>query len=243
MITVSNVSKAFGAVKAVDGVSFTANDGVITALLGPNGAGKTTTMRMVTGLLVPDAGAVTLDGTDIGLHPREGKRLFGALSHGQGTYVRLTGREHLHFAGALQNMDVGVIDGRIAALAPQLGLEELLDRRTEGFSQGQKLRLALARALLHDPQNVVLDEPTAGLDVKGTRAVRTILDGLRKAGKCVVLSTHVMQEVAALADQIVVIGRGRVQASGSADELRAETGKADLEEAFLHVLGDAEGLQ
>jgi sodium transport system ATP-binding protein len=243
MITVDRVCKNFGAVKAVDNVSFVAADGVITALLGPNGAGKTTTMRMVTGLLAPDAGSVSLDGTNIVTHPQEGKRRFGALSHGQGTYVRLTGREHLHFAGALQSMEVAVVDARIAVLAPQLGLEELLDRRTEGFSQCQKLRLALARALLHNPQNVVLDEPTAGLDVKGTRAVRAILDDLRKAGKCVVLSTHVMQEVAALADHIVVIGRGCVQAAGSADALRAATGKSDLEEAFLHVLGDGEGLQ
>jgi sodium transport system ATP-binding protein len=225
MIQVSNLQKQFGPVKAVDGVSFTAPDGAITGLLGPNGAGKTTTLRMLYAVMRPDAGEIRVDDVDAVRAPQEAQARLGVLPDGFGLYPRLTAREHLRYFGELQG-----ITGK--ALAERTGeLFELLDM------------VAIARALVHDPRNVLLDEPTNGLDVMSTRAVRTIVRRLRDTGHCVLFSSHVMQEVSALCDQIIVITSGRVVAQGTPDELRELTGRANLEDAFvaLAALRDPEG--
>lgn len=242
MIVVEHVHKRFGDVVAVDDVSFVARDGAITAVLGQNGAGKTTTLRMVTTLLPPDRGTIRIDDVDVAARPLDARRLVGALPHAHGLYTRLTPREHVAYFGRLHGMQAAAIRRRTDELFAMLDMGEIADRRSEGFSQGQKLKVALARALVHSPRHIVLDEPTAGLDVKGIRAVRAFLAAERAQGRCVVLSTHVMQEVAALADHLVIVAHGRVAAQGTADELRAQTGTTDLEDAFVAVLGGDEGL-
>jgi sodium transport system ATP-binding protein len=242
VIVVEHVHKRFGDVVAVDDVSFVARDGAITAVLGQNGAGKTTTLRMVTTLLPPDRGTIRIDDVDVAARPLDARRLVGALPHAHGLYTRLTPREHVAYFGRLHGMQAAAIRRRTDELFAMLDMGEIADRRSEGFSQGQKLKVALARALVHSPRHIVLDEPTAGLDVKGIRAVRAFLAAERAQGRCVVLSTHVMQEVAALADHLVIVAHGRVAAQGTADELRAQTGTTDLEDAFVAVLGGDEGL-
>jgi sodium transport system ATP-binding protein len=242
MIVVDNVQKRFGKVAAVSGVSFTAPDGKITALLGPNGAGKTTTLRMVTALVPADVGRVVIDGVDVATDAAAAHRRMGALPHAHGLYPRLTPREHVRYFGRLHGVADDVLATRTAELFRLLEMDDFADRRAEGFSQGQKLKVALARALVHAPQNLILDEPTAGLDVKGIRAMRAFMRQQRDGGRCVVFSTHVMQEVAALADHIVIVAAGVVRLQGTPDEIRAATGKADLEEAFIAAVGDDEGL-
>lgn len=242
MICVEHIRKTFDSFVAVDDVDFVAADGSITAVLGPNGAGKTTTLRMITALLVPDAGRVVVDDIDIAKDTVAARRRIGALPHAHGVYPRLTSREHVRYFARLHGLDDATTTTRTDALFATLDMQAIADRRTEGFSQGQKLKVALARALVHEPQNLVLDEPTAGLDVKGIRAMRSFLQAQRAAGRCVVFSTHVMQEVAALADHVVIVAAGRVTAQGSPDELRALAGKTDLEDAFTTLIGDDEGL-
>jgi sodium transport system ATP-binding protein len=246
MIEVQSVQKYFSArgtlVRAVDGVSFVARDGEITGLLGPNGAGKTTTLRMLYTLMQPDSGRVLVDGIDAGARPDEVRRRLGVLPDARGLYKRLTARENIAYFGRLQGLDESTISTRTAALVAALGMEEFIDRRTEGFSQGQRTKTAIARALVHDPRNVLLDEPTNGLDVMTTRAMRSFLRELKAEGRCVLFSSHVMQEVAALCDRVVVIAHGRVVAQGAPDELRAQTGRASLEDAFVQVIGSEEGL-
>jgi len=246
MIEVQSVQKYFSArgslVRAVDGVSFVARDGEITGLLGPNGAGKTTTLRMLYTLMQPDSGRVLVDGIDAGARPDEVRRRLGVLPDARGLYKRLTARENIAYFGRLQGLDESTISARTAALVGALGMEEFVDRRAEGFSQGQRTKTAIARALVHDPRNVLLDEPTNGLDVMTTRAMRRFLRELRAEGRCVLFSSHVMQEVAALCDRIVVIAHGRVVADGTPDELRVQTGQANLEDAFVKAIGSEEGL-
>lgn len=246
MIEVDNLHKTFktktGVVKAVDGVSFIARDGEITGLLGPNGAGKTTTLRMLYTLMKPDVGAVRVDGLDAMRDAEAVRRRLGVLPDARGVYKRLTARENITYFGQLHGMPESEIARRSNVLIEALGMQDVADRQTEGFSQGQRTKTAIARALVHDPRNVILDEPTNGLDVMTTRAMRGFLRQLRAEGRCVIFSSHIMQEVAALCDRIVVIAKGRVMANGSADELRALTGEDNLEDAFVKVIGSEEGL-
>ncbi|HQZ31587.1 MAG TPA: ATP-binding cassette domain-containing protein [Arenimonas sp.] len=242
MIEVRNLHKAFGKVKAVDGVSFRANDGQITGLLGPNGAGKTTSLRMLYTLMKPDAGQVLVDGIDANMDPTGVRRRLGVLPDSRGLYKRLSSRENIRYFGRLHGLDDALIAQRTLALATALEMGDIIDRRTEGFSQGQRVKTAIARALVHDPRNVILDEPTNGLDVMATRAMRRFLHQLRDEGRCVLFSSHIMQEVAALCDRIVIIARGQVVAEGTPDELREQTGESNLEDAFVKAIGTEEGL-
>jgi sodium transport system ATP-binding protein len=242
VIRVDGVRKAFGRVEALRGVSFEVPDGVVTGLLGPNGAGKTTALRLVCGLLAPDAGRVAVDGLDVARDRGGAQARLGVLPHAQGLYPRLTAREHVRYFGRLHGLGGDALEGRVDAMIEALDLREIADRRTDGFSQGQRVRVALARALVHDPRNVVLDEPTNGLDVGATRAVRALLKRLRDEGRSVLFSSHVMQEVGHLCDRVVVLARGEVVTVGSPEELRAATGKASLEDAFVAAIGTEEGL-
>jgi len=238
MIEARGLYKSFGGLKAVDGVSFVARDGEITGLLGPNGAGKTTTLRMLYTLLRPDAGSIHVDGRDAQLEPLAVRRTLGVLPDARGLYRRLSARENIEYFAALQGLDREQARARTDALVEALGMQDIAGRRTAGFSQGERVKTAIARALVHDPRNVLLDEPTNGLDVASTRALREFLRGLKAAGRCVLLSTHLMQEVAALCDRIVIIARGRVVADGSSDELRRQAGEQNLEDAFMRLIGE-----
>jgi sodium transport system ATP-binding protein len=246
MIEVHDLHKSFatktGPVKAVQGVGFTARDGEITGLLGPNGAGKTTTLRMLYTLMTPDAGTVSVDGFDSVRQAEAVRRRLGVLPDARGVYKRLTARENIAYFGRLHGLSDAAIAARTAALSAALGMEDVLDRQAEGFSQGQRTKTAIARALVHDPRNVILDEPTNGLDVMTTRGLREFLRQLRGEGRCVIFSSHIMQEVAALCDRIVVIAKGRVMAAGTPDELRAQFGEENLEDAFVKAIGTEEGL-
>ena len=229
-------------VQAVQHVSFDAPDGHITGLLGPNGAGKTTTLRMLAGLITPDAGVLTVDGLDVVAEPRATRSRMGVLSDARGLYPRLSARENIVYYGRLQGMPADAAHARAEALAQMFEMTPLLDRRTDGFSQGERMKTALARALVHDPSHIVLDEPTNGLDVLATRALRESLRWLRTpegGAKCIVFSTHIMQEVERLCDSVVVIAHGRSVASGTVDDLLAQTGERDFEEAFVKLAFDA----
>jgi sodium transport system ATP-binding protein len=246
MIEVRGLRKSFTArgavIHAVDDVDFTARDGEITGLLGPNGAGKTTTLRMLYTLMRPDAGHVLVDGLDPCRQPEDVRRRLGVLPDARGIYKRLTARENIEYFGRLHGLAADVMAARIERLVVALGMQEFIDRRTEGFSQGQRTKTAIARALVHDPRNVLLDEPTNSLDVMTTRSLREFLRSLKAEGRCVLLSSHIMQEVAALCDRIVVVAHGRVVADGTPDELRARTGQRSLEDAFVKAIGSSEGL-
>ena len=222
-------------VEAVRGVSFVAADGQTTGLLGPNGAGKTTTLRMIATLVVPDSGHARVDGHDSVAEATAVREHLGVLSDARGLYVRLTARENIRYYGRLRGMSDARIDASIDNLALLLEMKPLLDRRTDGFSQGERMKVAIARALVHDPQNLVLDEPSNGLDVTATRALRGLIRQLRDAGKCVLMSSHIMQEVVALADRIVIVAEGRAVASGTTEAVLAEAGATDLEDAFFKL--------
>jgi len=242
MIEVKDLHKHFGAVKAVDGVSFVARDGEITGLLGPNGAGKTTTLRMLYTLMHPDRGQVLIDGIDVAKDALAVRRQLGVLPDARGLYKRLTARENIDYFARLQGLDEALVRTRREQLIKALDMADIADRRTEGFSQGQRVKTAIARALVHDPRNVILDEPTNGLDVMATRSMRQFMRQLKQEGRCVLFSSHIMQEVAALCDRIVVIAHGRVVADETPDALRAQTGEANLEDAFVKIIGSEEGL-
>jgi len=245
MIAVEGLVKHFGRkheIVAVDGASFHAAEGAITGLLGPNGAGKTTLLRMLSTLIAPDGGSATIDGLDVIRDRYRVRKEIGVLSDARGLYVRLTARENVRYYGRLHGLDGAALDARIDELFAGLGLEALADRRTQGFSQGERMKVAIARALVHDPKTLLLDEPTNGLDIMSIRALRDLLRNLRAAGKCILYSTHVMQEVSALCDTIVILGHGRVIADGTGAELLVRTGQATLEDAFVSLLGSGEGL-
>jgi sodium transport system ATP-binding protein len=242
MIVVKNLRKSFGDVKAVNGVSFEARNGEITGLLGPNGAGKTTTLRMLYSLLPPDGGEIRIDGMDPGTDAMEIKRTLGVVPDNRGLYSRLSARENISYFGELHGMSKKSIQNRLEELIVTLDMGDFIDRRTEGFSQGQRVKVAIARAMVHEPQTVLMDEPSNGLDVMSTRALRDYIRGLKKAGNSVVLSTHIMQEVAALCDRIVIIAKGVVAADGTAAELLQRSGCNSLEDAFVKLIGTEEGL-
>jgi sodium transport system ATP-binding protein len=242
MIQVENLHKKFGTVIAVDGVDFVARDSAVTGLLGPNGAGKTTSLRMIYSLMKPDSGKILVDTVDAVAHPQQAQARLGVLPDVSGLYPRLTAREHIYYYGQLQGLSGAALRDRADALLKTLDMGSIADRRTGGFSHGERTKVALARALVHNPQNVLLDEPTNGLDVMSTRAVREIIRRLRDEGRCVLFSSHVMQEVSALCDTIIVIARGKIAAQGSSEELREMTGKQNLEDAFVALAG-VEGVE
>lgn len=242
MIKAINLTKSFGSVKAVSDVSFTAEDGKITGLLGPNGAGKSTTLRMLYTVFKPDTGTATIDGYDIRKHAQQVKANIGVLAHGAGIYERLSARENVRYFGNLHGLSGKELERRIDELAELLEMQDFIERRTKGFSQGQKTKVALARALVHSPKNVLLDEPSNGLDIMATRGLRTVISRLKDADHCVVFSSHIMQEVAALCDDIVIIAAGSIAAQGTPETLLSATGASTLEDAFVKSIGSEEGL-
>jgi sodium transport system ATP-binding protein len=239
MIEARHLHKRFGAVTAVHDVSLSAVDGRITGLLGPNGAGKSTTLRMLYTVLRPGGGDAFIDGISVSEQSLEARRRMGVLPHGAGVYPHLTARENILYFGELHGLTGTECNRRAGELIDLLEMADFADRNAKGFSQGQRLKTALARALVHDPQNILLDEPTNGLDVMAVRTLRALLLKLKTAGRCILLSSHVMQEVAALCDEVIVISGGNVVADGTPDELRARAGTADLEEAFIRFLEPA----
>jgi len=251
MIEVKRVAKRYvqgrgrarRVVDAVQEVSFAAADGCITGLLGPNGAGKTTTLRMIAGLVVPDAGQISVDGIDVAAQPQRAQARLGVLSDARGLYPRLTARENIVYYGRLHGMSEAAAQARAGLLADMLEMQPLMARRTEGFSQGERMKTALARALVHDPSHIILDEPTNGLDVLATRSLRAALLRLRdEQRKCIVFSSHIMQEVERLCDQVVVVAGGRTVARGSVPALLAQTGQTDFEACFVQLAFGADAL-
>ncbi|MDJ0759997.1 MAG: ATP-binding cassette domain-containing protein [Woeseiaceae bacterium] len=236
MIRVQNITKNFGAVKAVRDVSFEAPDGKITGLLGPNGAGKSTTLRVLYTVIKPDSGSASIDGVDVVTDSLEARRRVGALPHGAGLYQHLTARENIAYYATLAGVPKAEIDGRVEKVIDELEIIEFADRQTKGFSQGQRTKVALARSLVHDPHNVILDEPTSGLDVTATRSLRDIIRKLKSNGRCVLFSSHIMQEVAALCDDIVIISHGKVAIQGTTERILERTGTDDLEDAFVAAI-------
>ncbi len=242
MIKVNNLHKSFGKVKAVRGISFEVRDGEITGLLGPNGAGKTTTLRMLYSLLPPDEGDIRIDGLDPTKDAMAIKRTLGVVPDSRGLYTRMSARENIAYYGKLHGMSGKDINMRVEELVETLDMADFIERRTEGFSQGQRVKVAIARAMVHRPQTVLLDEPSNGLDVMSTRALRRYILSLKDAGHSVILSTHIMQEVAALCDRIIIIANGQIAADGGADELLEKSGCDSLEDAFVRLIGSEEGL-
>ena len=237
MIEARALCKRFGLLEAARQVSFTAHDGEITGLLGANGAGKSTCLRMLYGVLTPDGGSARIEGLDILGSESAARAHLGVLPHAAGLYNNLTARENIAYFGALHGLDRARLRERTTLLSSALGMDTFIDRRVKGFSQGQRIKVGLARALVHDPKNLMLDEPTNGLDVMAIRNVRDMLLTLKRQGRCILFSSHVMQEVAALCDRVVIIGGGRVLAEGTPRELRERSGTDNLEDAFLHILG------
>ncbi len=237
MIEVEALTKHFGAVRAVDGVTFCARDGEVLGLLGPNGAGKTTTMRLLATVLRPTSGTACVDGHDLLHAPEAVRAAIGILPENWGLYGRLTPREHLRYFGRLYRMDGAGLDRRIDELIGVLDVCEYADRRCDPFSKGMKQKVALARALIHNPKTMLLDEPTSGLDVMSARGVRDLIRRFRDEGRCVLLSTHLLGEAEPLCDRIAVMRRGKIVALGTPGELQRQTGQATLEEAFVQLVG------
>jgi sodium transport system ATP-binding protein len=235
VIEVRQLAKRFGTVDALRDVTFRAGDGRVTGLLGPNGAGKSTTLRILYTAIRADSGSATVDGHDCTREPLAARRSLGVLPHATGLYPNLTARENVRYYGELHGMSGEALERSIDTLVARLGLADIADRRAQGLSQGQRIKVALARALVHGPRNVILDEPTNGLDVMAIRTLRELIRGLRDEGCCVLLSSHVMQEIGALCDDLVIIGSGRVVLQGTPDEVRTATGCENLEEAFVQL--------
>lgn len=242
VIEVNGVAKQFGEVSALERATFTARDGEITGLLGPNGAGKTTCLRLIYGLLAADDGWARVDGIDVGAEPLEARRRLGIFPDRVGGYPRLTARETIDYFAGLHGLDRRARREAIARIADELELGDIIDRRTQGFSQGQRMKVALASCLVHQPRNLLLDEPTRGLDVMASRMLRDYLRSQREAGRCIVFSSHAMAEVAELCDRVVIIAGGRVVADGTPADLCERAGKDHFEQAFVEIIGTTEGL-
>ena len=245
MIDVKNLKKYYGddnSIKAVDDVSFICPDGQITGLLGPNGAGKTTTLRMISGLIKPMAGTVLVDAHDVTRDPIGVRRALGVQADMNGVYPRLTPREQFRYYGRFYHLKGKELEARIEAIIKELNMEEIADRRAEGFSRGQRQKIVLGRALVHNPPNIIMDEPTNGLDVMAVRDTRDSIRAMRDQGRCVLFSTHYMDEAEKLCDNIAIIVGGKIVASGTPTELMARTGKDNLEDAFVALAG-REGLE
>jgi len=236
VIRVNDIYKSFGKIRAVQGVSFDAPDGKITGLLGPNGAGKSTTLRILYTVLKPDQGSASIDGADVVTASLQARQRIGALPHGAGLYPHLTARENIAYYAKLCGLDDHTLQERVESIVDLLEIGDFAERRSKGFSHGQRTKVALARALVHNPQNIILDEPSNGLDVMATRSLRDLILKLKDAGRCVLFSSHVMQEVAALCDDIVIIANGKVAIDDSADGIRQRTGRDDLEDAFVRAI-------
>ena len=235
MIEVRDLKKKFGNVTAVDGVTFNAKSGAITGLLGPNGAGKTTTIRMI-GTLVgigAGGGSVSVNGLDVATNADAVRQTSGLLTDARGLYTRMTAHENIRYYADLRGIDPAKSEATIARYVGWLDMKDILNRRTDGFSQGEKMKVAIVRALVHEPSHVILDEPTNGLDVMTTRALRELVKRLKVEGRTVMFSSHIMQEVAALCDEIIIISKGRVTAQGTTNELLSMSGKDNLEDAFV----------
>lgn len=242
MIEVKNLSKKFGDVQALDGLTFSCPAGQITGLLGPNGAGKTTCLRTIYGLLQADTGAAFIDGVDAHEKPLEARKRIGIFPDKFGLYERLTAREQVAYFASLHGYQGEQKDAAVSHVLERLDMLAIADRKATGFSQGQRMKVALAQAIVHQPKHLILDEPSRGLDVMSTRILRELLRELREQGTSILFSSHVMQEVAALCDQVVVIARGKVAAQGTPQELCDLTGEAALEEAFVKIIGTDEGI-
>jgi sodium transport system ATP-binding protein len=236
VITVCNLRKTFGDVTAIENISLTAENGRVTGLLGPNGAGKSTTLRVIYGLVKPDSGSAEIDGTDITTSPQAAQQKMGVLPDQLGLYPRLTGREHVQYFGRLHGLSEDALGARTDDLIRMLSMEAIADRRTEGFSHGERMKVCLARALVHDPGNILLDEPTNGLDVMTTRTVRELIGQLRNQGVNVLFSSHLMHEVSRLCDHIVIISGGKVVAEGSTEQISDAAGEDNLEDAFVKLV-------
>lgn len=243
MIQVQDLRKSFGKVEALRGVSFEARDACITGLLGPNGAGKSTTLRVLYTLMRPDSGSARVDGHDVVHEELAVRRCMGVLPHDAGLYPRLSARENIEFFGRMNGLGGKTLAARTDQVIEMLEISGFAERRAKGFSQGQRIKVALARAMVHEPRNILLDEPTNGLDVMATRSLRKLIRRLRDDGRCVLFSSHVMQEVAALCDDIVIIAAGQVVARGTPDQIRDATGQQNLEDAFVQAIGSGEGLE
>jgi len=240
MIEVRGLNKSFRSVRALDNAAFEAPDGCITGIIGPNGAGKTTALRILYTVLRPDSGTATVDGFDTVTQRADVQSRIGVVPDGRGLYPRLTAREHIRYFGRLHGLVGSALEERIDELAGILRMSEFIERRAKGFSKGQVRKVALARALVHDPQNILLDEPTNGLDVASSRAVHGLIQTLRDRGRCIVFCSHIMQEVAAISDRIIVISEGRIMAQGTQPELQDLTGEPDIESVFLSLTGELE---
>ena len=239
MIEALHISKQFAGVSAVKDISFQDEAGQVTGLLGPNGAGKSTTLRMLYGLLVPDTGKVLVDGIDIVVATNRAQSRLGVMTDNHGLYSRLTAREHIHYFGRLHGMSEAQVEARACELVDLLGMRDIADRRTHGFSQGERTKVSMAQCLVHNPANVILDEPTNGLDVMTTRVVRDVVCELKGMGITVLFSSHLMHEVARLCDKIVIVSMGEVVADGSTDMIRSLAGEQDLEDAFVKLVEQA----
>lgn len=242
MLTVNNLKKSFGDVTALDGLSFTAKDGEITGILGPNGAGKTTCLRTIYGLLKPDEGNVAIDEFEVATDTLEARKQLGIFPDKFGLYERLTTREQIDYFASIHGLTGNQKKNAIAQVIEDLHLQDIADRKTAGFSQGQRMKVTLAQALVHQPKNLVLDEPTRGLDVMSTRILRDYLASLKAKGHCILFSSHVMQEVAALCDRVIIVANGKLAAEGTPEELCQLAGTTELEEAFVKIIGTDEGI-
>jgi sodium transport system ATP-binding protein len=242
MIITQQLTKAYKDVKALQGLSFQAQDGQITGLLGPNGAGKTTCLRSIYGLIKPDSGSASVDNIEASIAPIDVRKRIGIFPDKFGLQERLTAREHIAYFAALHGLQGNEGKEAVQRVISELGMDDIADRRTGGFSQGQRMKVALGQAIVHQPQNLILDEPSRGLDVMSTRILRELLFRLREQGRCILFSSHVMQEVAALCDRVVIMVAGQVKAEGSPAELCERTGQASFEEAFVQLIGTEEGI-